>query len=175
LTVFAAWVDPAHDAAGNMILMPRPTSITGTAFEASSTNALVCAYDAWNRMVCVHADSGTASRTLDRGDALVAIYQYDGLNRRVAKLLPTGSNFKRADYYYNENLQVLEERQNTSVSGTATAATAPSRKMLWDARYIDAPVWQWAASACYYYTTDANMNVTTWVLSGGGGCMMARK
>jgi RHS repeat-associated protein len=127
-------------------------------------------YDAWNRMVCVHADSGTAGRTLDGGDALVATYQYDGRNRRVAKLLPaTGGNFKRTDYYYNENWQVLEERYIASVSGTATAATAASRKMLWDARYIDAPVWQWAASACYYYTTDANMNVTTWVLSGGTG------
>jgi RHS repeat-associated protein len=118
----------------------------------------------------VYADSGTASRTLDGGDALVATYQYDGRNRRVAKLLPaTGGNFKRTDYYYNENWQVLEERYIASVSGTATAATAASRKMLWDARYIDAPVWQWAASACYYYTTDANMNVTTWVLSGGTG------
>jgi RHS repeat-associated protein len=152
-----------------MILMPRPTSITGTAFEASSTNALLCVYDAWNRMSRVYADSGTVSGTRDDSDALVAMYQYDGQNRRVAKLLPTGSNFKRTDYYYNENWQVLEERYIASVSGTTTAATAASRKMLWDARYIDAPVWQWDGSLCCYYLADANMNVTTWVLSGGTG------
>jgi len=75
----------------------------------------------------------------------------DGLNRRIAKLLPNGENWKRTDYYYlptgpaagqagNAAWQCLEERYNGSVAGKTTVATAVKTQYVWDIRYIDAPV-----------------------------------
>ena len=46
-----SWIDPKHDMAGNMTLMPKPGD------EADANDALLCVYDAWNRTVETWDDS----------------------------------------------------------------------------------------------------------------------
>jgi hypothetical protein len=70
------WTDPNHDAAGNMILCPRPGN------EAVDSNGLLCVYDAWNRLVKVYNDDD-GDADLDAGDSQMAEYTYDGLHRRI--------------------------------------------------------------------------------------------
>ena len=154
------WATPEYDAAGNMIAGPRP---------GAETTALHYVYDAWNRMVKVTAAS----------DETVAEYQYDGLNRRVVKLLWNASSetWTRTDSYYNEEWQVLEERVAVALPTVdkGEVATDASVQYLWDPRYIDSPVLRWRNAntgnadleEVLYYTTDANMNVTGLVDTSG--------
>jgi RHS repeat-associated protein len=101
---------------------------------------------------------------------LLVKYRYDGLNRRIAKLIPNGeTNWDRTDYYYNTSWQCLEERAQTVASDTAVA-TAVKVQYVWDIRYIDAPVLRWRDTGgasdldeTLYYCQDANMNVTALV------------
>ncbi|MEI7836470.1 MAG: RHS repeat-associated core domain-containing protein, partial [Planctomycetota bacterium] len=163
------WVDPTHDAAGNMTLAPLPGD------EGTAASALLFKYDAWNRVAEMWKDTN-ANGTIDAGtDTLVAKYRYDGLNHRVVKLLPAGAanHWKRTDYYYNGAWQVLEERYVPDVTGETTAATNAKYQYVWDTRYVDAPILRDedtdtpANGTCnntgdrrLYYLTDANMNVT---------------
>ena len=140
-----AWTSPTYDAAGNMT-----TGVAGT----NNTYK----YDAWNRLVKVDG---------------VAVYQYDGLHRRIAKLLPNGNNWDRTDYYYSDDWQVIEERKNT-VANQTTAATTPRVQWVWSTEYIDTPIRRVRDTAgngtwgeTLYYTTDANMNVTALIDTSG--------
>jgi YD repeat-containing protein len=113
-------------------------------------------YDAWNRQVRVVCDSGSS---------VLAFYTFDGLGRRITKVMGDGP---KTDYYYNENWQVLEER-HANTSGTVTATD----QYVWDLSYVDTPVVRFhsgnanvdsdyddAEDNVLYYTTDANHNVT---------------
>ena len=51
------WVDPVHDATGNMTLAARPGD------EVDANDALVLVYDAWNRLVEVHDDKVKRGRS----------------------------------------------------------------------------------------------------------------
>ena len=146
--------------------------------EATDTEALVCMYDAWNRLAAVYEDSDSdRAAPTDGGDTLIAEYQYDGLHRRIVKLLPDVENWKRTDYYYNTSWQVIEERYNGSVGDKTTAATQEKARYVWDTRYIDAPVARWYDlnddddygddNEVLYYANDANMNVTALVNTSG--------
>ena len=74
-------LDQAHDAAGNMIVIPSP-KVAGTTIAAT--------YDAWNRLV----ELGSSD------------YRYDGLNQRITRIEPsTGTT----EFYYNKKSQVLTE------------------------------------------------------------------
>lgn len=103
------WSDPTYDEAGNMITGPQPKAL-------GSSYTFI--YDAWNRLVQITA-SGT-----------IATYEYDGLNRRIAKgEYVSGSLSKTRHYYYSESWQVLEERVD--------AASVPNRQFVWGPRYVD--------------------------------------
>ena len=147
---------------------PRPGD------ETDANDALLCVYDAWNRLVAVH-DDNDGDGVIDAGE-LLAVYQYDGLHRRIVKLLPDGEDYKRTDYYYNEGWQVLEERYEAAGSAT-TAATDVRTQYAWDPRYIDAPAVRWHdlnddqdfadSNEVLFYCNDANMNVTALVNTSG--------
>jgi RHS repeat-associated protein len=135
-------------------------------------------YDAWNRLAEVR-------KRID--GSLVAAYRYDppspslrsgfggarGVNRRIAKLLPNGQNWKRTDFFYDEAWQVVEERYNDSQADSNAVATATKAKYVWDIRYIDAPVVRWwdqsgdgdfdEPNEVLYYCGDFNVNVTALV------------
>jgi hypothetical protein len=119
----AGWVTPEYDKAGNMISGPKP---------GDETTRLHFTYDAWNRLTTVYADDGYDGQ----GD-LLAYYVYDGLNRRVEKVVTAaGGGEAFLQYYYDENWQVLEE-QFLDPQYCTTIAT---NQYLWDVSYIDAPV-----------------------------------
>jgi len=66
-----ALIDPAYDAAGNMISGPKPGSL------AAGEARLWFQWDAWNRLTKVQDDdSGSRDRT-------IAEYRYDGRNYRI--------------------------------------------------------------------------------------------
>jgi YD repeat-containing protein len=114
------WVTPQYDAAGNMISGPRP---------GAETTALHYVYDAWNRMV----------KVTDASDETVAEYQYDGLNRRVVKLLWNASSetWNRTDYYYNGNRSRARNPVNTGVSGLDTAENRSKSSMIvWETAFL---------------------------------------
>jgi len=99
-----------YDAVGNMIKTPKP-SAWNQAFDLK--------YDAWNRLVKV-----------EDGAATVAVYKYDGVNRRgVKETYAGGSLDKTRHYYYSDRWQVLEERVDTSSS--------PERQYVWGLRHLD--------------------------------------
>jgi len=101
--------------------------------------------------------------------AVVITCEYDALGRRIEKVDKTGSPDVTYDYYYNESWQMLEVRR--------TPAGGPEivyKQYVWDIRYIDAPVLRWRDSDTdgtvddtFYYTNDANMNVTAVVDTDG--------
>ena len=94
LTGISNWQNPLHDAAGNMLLVPRPDNPAAV---------WGCQYDAWNRLVRVI----NVAMAQD-----VARYEYDGLNRRVVKNMYDGGMLDhRLHFYYNESWQVLEVRR----------------------------------------------------------------
>jgi RHS repeat-associated protein len=142
------WVTPEYDARGNMITMPKPDS---------PASAMVCVYDAWNRMV--------QSRNSDGG--VIATYRYDGLTRRIKKLLGPDPENPTATYdYYHSARQILETRKNGSAS--------PYEQHVWGLRYVHSPVCRWYDENAdgqdvetHYYTNDANFNVTALVEPDG--------
>ena len=142
-------VTPAYDAAGNMISGPSPLD---------DTVQVHYVYDAWNRLVAVYADDSG-----EPGD-LMAQYEYDGFNQRIVKTVYDGEDTTTSEYFYNESWQLLAAR---TTADTATSAT----HYVWDLSYVDAPITQLvdanadgdftdAGDATYYYTFDANQNVT---------------
>ena len=152
-----AWIDPDHDAAGNMVLMPDARTPTA---------GLRAVYDAWNRLVQATTDAGE----------IVVTYRYDGLNRRIAKLFgadpvhPTS----REDHYYNESWQLLEVRRDGDAD--------PYEQIVWDIRYIDSPICRFRdgdLDGAYdktaagvddnlYFANDGNFNVTALVSPSSG-------
>jgi hypothetical protein len=86
--------------------------------------------------------------------------EYDGLGRRIQKVVGSDT----FDYYYNEEWELLEERQNGD--------TDPLNQYLWHTYYIDALAMQWFDSNIdgdverIFYLQDANFNVVAAVESG---------
>ena len=160
-----AWIDPAHDARGNMTTVPKPSDL-------DLAGGFTCAYDSWNRLTEVK-----------QGQTVVAIYEYDGLNRRVKKHIDTDSP---ADpdgvdvyqhFFYNVGWQALETREATS-ENDGPEGLNPEYQFVWSLRYIDSPILRDenkdGNSDCIsgtderlYYLTDAQMNVTCLVDTGG--------
>ncbi len=95
----------AYDSAGNMTKCPKTNSWT-TAYDLT--------YDAWNRLV-----------SIKQGAATVGTYTYDGLDRRVKKVV-SGTT---THFYYSDKWQILEERKGSSA--------CTDRQFVWGLRYID--------------------------------------
>jgi RHS repeat-associated protein len=174
----------AHDAANEITRISESCSQTSSptydpAGNMTGDGTLTYTYDAWNRLT-----------ETDLGENVVAVYSYDGLNRRVSKAVAVRdacgnlTGYDRTDYQYDEAWQVLEERFTANQSSAATVATAPHAQYVWDIRYVDAPVLRLrdtAGPSCsqpdgdlddsgdevVYYTNDANMNVTALVNTSG--------
>ncbi len=75
----------------------------------------------------------------------VAEYYYDGMNRRIAKVLPDPDpehqgKYVRTDYYYTTAWQTIEERTDDNLDSEDTVATTLRYQYIWDVRYIDAPI-----------------------------------
>ena len=187
-----SWIAPKYDANGNALLAPRPGD------EHTATEGLVCKYDAWNRLVKVYKDNGGSPGEWDGTDGVIAEYEYDGLDRRVVKLVPNAnnsSNWNRTDYYYNTSWQVLEERYSDGSDGNGittankgTPVTDVRCQYIWSPRYIDTPILRdentdrgtdndctdVGGSERLYYTHDANMNVTALVKDGSPATVVER-
>ncbi len=81
---------------------------------------LFCFWDAWNRLV----------KVTDSSDANIALFEYDGINRRIVRKEYSGGVLSRTRHFYHSEMdQVLEERVD--------AATAADRQYVWGERYID--------------------------------------
>jgi RHS repeat-associated protein len=168
----AVWPDPIHDARGNMTTIPQPGDLTAT---------YTCTYDVWNRLVEVR---------LGGSGNVVMKNEYDGLNRRVKQHVNTTPAEDNAcdqfrHFFYNAGWQVLETRVTTSENTQPEdGAVKPEQQFVWSQRYIDAPILRdrdadadpqtgnLGASGSglderLYYLTDANMNVTALVDTGG--------
>jgi RHS repeat-associated protein len=165
--------------------MVRKQKRTGSRLTRRGSTRLRLTYDAWNRLTQVESwKDADEDGVQDEGEpwGLVAVYQYDGLSRRTAKIVRQVAGetvtYNRTDYYYNEAWRVLEERTDTfeDLEGEGgaleTPAETPNVQWLWDARYIDAPVLRWrdadldsetgylGLEETLYACNDANMNVT---------------
>lgn len=116
------WFDPTYDSVGNMTGIPQPASLA---------SGYTAKYDAWNRLV-----------ELMSGATSVAIYQYDGLYRRLTKL--NGGQTRR--HYYTIAWQVVEERINTS--------SVADRQFVWGLRYIDDLIERDRGSERFYVLHD---------------------
>jgi hypothetical protein len=96
--------------------------------------------DDCNRLVEVYNYSGGGPRTFGE-------YVYDGLHRRIAKIVPDDpedpDDYIRTDYYYTFDWQAFEERvdtRDTLSAARSTPSTTVTYQYLWDPRYIDAPI-----------------------------------
>ena len=83
------WVTPNYDAAGNMIVMPRPDD---------PTRCYYCRYDAWHRLVEVSQELASATG-IER--QLVTKYAYDGLGRQIVKRRYDHGKFDEARHCYH--------------------------------------------------------------------------
>ncbi|HUY35939.1 MAG TPA: RHS repeat-associated core domain-containing protein [Pirellulales bacterium] len=122
------WVQPAYDLAGNMVTMPQP---------AAPTTIYTGVYDAWNRLVSLWA-----------GGSPIGDYRFDGLNRRVSKLVASVLR----DIFYTSSWQAIEER----VGGSTT----PDRQFVWGLRYIDDLVLRDRGTERLFGIQDPNWNLT---------------
>jgi RHS repeat-associated protein len=182
ITSIPGGITPAYDAAGNMTSGPKPGEAAGDGQTGQNYT-----YDAWNRLVKVEEWIWTDSNEdgeFQAGEKSTAVpvaeYQYDGLNRRIAKLIfdAPSDTWTRTDSYFNEAWQVLEERVAAAVyaADKGQVATDASVQYLWDPRYIDTPILRWrdadpnvaGLEEVLYYTTDANFNVTALIHEGTG-------
>ena len=142
-SVGSTWATPAYDLAGNMTTIPAPSLLTST---------YTATYDAWNRLV-----------SLASGSTTIAAYSYDGLHRRIVKGIYAGGAVDHNEHaYFSERWQILEVRKE--VSGTTN--TNPFEQYVWHSFYLDAPVLRdydatmTGSPTRYYYTFDANYNIT---------------
>ncbi len=85
-------VQPAYDDAGNMTEMPAPEDWT---------EAYICKWDAWNRLVEIRDDD----------DAVVGAYTYDARTRRIRKT----AGEETRDFYYNNQWRCIQERVSNTV------------------------------------------------------------
>ncbi len=160
-TSASSWASPAHDRAGNMTTVPKPSSLA---------NGLTLKYDAWNRLVQV-TDGGT----------IVAKYEYDGDGRRIKKHIdsqsPSSPNgIDRYEHLFYASVgtavelpaQQLVETRNTTTENDQPESLQPKYQWLWSPRYIDAPILRdentdtdgLCDDGRLYYLADANMNIT---------------
>ena len=139
--ITTSWVDPTHDAAGNMTTMPQPK-------DPLFAGGYTATYDAWNRLVSLSDSNGT-----------VQTNEYDGLHRRIIRD-ETGGSGVLTHFYWNESWQCVEERIG--------ASSSPHKQYVWHPYYIDALAVSYDSSSNkHYYTHDANMNVTAALNSSG--------
>ena len=158
----------AHDARGNTVAFPQPSDLTA---------AYSAAYDAWNRLVEVKD-----------GSNVVLKCEYDGLGRRTKKFVNTSDPLDQTydayrHFFYNSGWQILETRRSESENDPPESEN-PEVQYVWSERYIDAPVLRdrdadedaqtgdlgvtdSGLEERLYYTTDANMNVTALLDTGG--------
>jgi len=163
------WVDPVHDAAGNMTTGPVASGAGPLGLEDIP---LYFTYDAWNRLVKVQ----------DGQDKVKGEYRFDGLHRRIARIVPYGANWSRIDYYYTRSWQVIEERQadNVITANKENVATTARCQYVWGVRYVDDIVLRDrdtdSDGECdderLFYLTDANFNVTA--VTGTGANVVDR-
>ena len=154
----AKWLDPAYDLAGNMTKGPKPGD------EATGASMQLYVYDAWSRLTKVYTDADEQG-DMDSGE-LIVTYSYDGLNRRIRKVLAVPDPDVTYDYYYNESWQVLEVRKGGNAN--------PYEQYVWGAQYIDAPVVRFqdtntdgTLENTLYYMYDGNFNVTALIGMNG--------
>jgi YD repeat-containing protein len=104
---------PTYDAAGNMTVIPSPTSGSPSHTESAK-------YDAWNHLVEV-----------SDGGVLVAKFSYDGTGRRIKQLTSfvEGVPQTATHYYQNTNNQVLETRESSP--STAPESLSPKYQNVW--------------------------------------------
>ena len=123
-SVGTAWIDPAHDRAGNLTTLPKPSS---------PATGLTCKWDAWNRLVEVKESATVVGR-----------YEHDGLGRRVKSHVDSQSpgNPNGVDayvhFFYNSAWQELESRVSAS-ENTPPESLQPLYQYVWSPRYIDPP------------------------------------
>jgi RHS repeat-associated protein len=149
-----SWVDPLHDAVGNMTRIPRVA--------APSSNYLLT-FDAWNRVVKIETGSGELTPIGD--------YAYDGLNRRISRTrYVSGSPDFTRRMYYTDNWQVLEERQYEDPDWLL------NKQYVWGIRYIDELVLRdqdtsdpinGTLNQRHYALQDANFNVVALINTNG--------
>ena len=116
-----------------------------------------CTYDAWNRLVKIESDDSTA--------VTLATMSYDGLNRRITKVIDNSGEDDPWDceyhYYYNGN-SMVETRDGSAVV---------LKQHVWGVMYIDEllqltiPVGN--DSRKFWALQDANYNVTNIVSVAG--------
>lgn len=112
---------------------------------------------------------------LDRGR--VSHLSYDADNKRIAKIAPNGSNWRRTDYFHDGAWRVLEERYAASQASKETVPALVKCQYVWDTRYLDACAVRWRdnnddgdfldANEVLYYLHDAHFNVTALVDPAG--------
>jgi len=101
----SAQVSLAYDAAGNL----------------TDDGIYTYKYDAWNRLVEVRRSGGSQN--------LIAACTYDGLGRRIKKVVSnSGDRDGTQWFYYDRRWRVLEVRDE---------ADRPDRQFVWGATYID--------------------------------------
>ncbi|MEX0885471.1 MAG: hypothetical protein WD009_03435 [Phycisphaeraceae bacterium] len=114
-TTGSAWAGTDHDAAGNMVEMPRADD---------PTDGVEAVYDAWNRLVELIDES-----TQDT----LAKYQWDGMGRRIVVEVYDEGDPDETRHYYTQQHQIVEVR----VDGTSSSDLA--EQYVWGApgRYVD--------------------------------------
>jgi RHS repeat-associated protein len=137
--------------------------LTTIPIRSSPTSSSTATYDAWNRLVSLTNGSTTGATT-------VATYAYDGLSRRVVKGIYVSGTLDHNEHaYFNEKWQPLEVRKEVS----GTVSSNPLEQYVWHSFYIDAPVLRdydpttSGSPTRYYYSFDANFNVTAATNSTG--------
>jgi len=154
------WPDPVYDARGNMKAVPMPGDLA---------NAFACRYDAWNRLVEVKD-----------GARVHAMYEYDGMNRRVKTHVDsdsTGGPDTWRHVYYTNDWQLLETRRTASAENDPPETLQPEWQFVWSVRYIDALIRRdkntdgttddLCDDEMLYALSDANQNVTALVEADG--------
>ena len=93
-----------------MTEIPQPADLTSS-YDAT--------WDAWHRLV-----------QLADGANTVALYQYDGANRRIMKSVYSGGTLDETQHvYYSSGAQALEERVDSS--------SAAEIQFVWNLGYVD--------------------------------------
>ncbi|MBA3936049.1 MAG: RHS repeat-associated core domain-containing protein [Planctomycetes bacterium] len=143
-----SWIDPVYDPNGNMRSGPKPGS--------ELTTRQHYRWDAWNRLTTVLADNAGNPGTT------VATYVYDGLGRRIRKVVGVVT----LDSFYNERWEELEVRKN--------GATAAYAQVIYDPRDIDEPAVRFrdadangTLEEALYFAQDAKYNVSSVITSAG--------
>jgi hypothetical protein len=124
-------------------------------------------YDAWNRLVVVYDDHESQNATEN---------EYDGLGRRIVRVNVAASD--EYDYYYNDNWQLLEERNDDDAD--------PLQHYVWHPYYVDALAVRYydadtdnvlneSNDGSHLYLQDANFNVTAVVNASGRNRRLLRR